>query len=489
MGVIVVAITLATSVLRAQQLTDFPLPVPRVASHPVDVADVGTFPVVRGGDTTVAATPELAVADLRWYDAYLASANPPGVSDTLDDALHALRRARARTWLARLRPNGPRTDVTSLENYIDVAMRAEADSVALRVLDARLATIPTNQSSVVARSAVLAMAIHALTDESFDSARIARHFASAQRYAVNLEALPASGYARTSDSTDVLYRQYTAALAMLHASDVLARAPDVVRYATRAVARWTHLDFDERRVEVGALPYRIIATALAAQPNGRAQLDAFDTTLLSAATLRLADHVHGTVSDEQSAAQALQSRLRGQFASFALLGQPAPPVTAHAWLNTSDSTYAAVPRAHTFADGMARVLAFGPNDGEFLLLIDRLRHRLPADVQVIYVTHTEGNVGPDLATPADEVTWLASYYREKLHLTMPIALWAGEKVAGPYGSSRPARSPNPAAYHAETIGFACVIVDGHGVVRAYADVGTPLQDAALVRRVIAIRAE
>jgi len=220
-----------------------------------------------------------------------------------------------------------------------------------------------------------------------------------------------------------------------------------------------------------------------------------------------------------------QEQVRTMFRTFAMIGQPAPPVVAHAWLNTPDSLYVATPHMHPFNDGIVRLIAFGSRNDGRLAMLEQIQRQFPTGVQVLFVTETEGHVGPDLSSPADEVTWLTAFYTRTKRLTFPIALWAGDKVSqegplsadsttwGPavirdghdgtrthpqepqeppvtvaYQRQLPAPSPVPAAYRFAVDRNYCVIVDGQGVIRAMQIFGAPLltRGAELLRILTAL---
>jgi len=207
-------------------------------------------------------------------------------------------------------------------------------------------------------------------------------------------------------------------------------------------------------------------------------------------------------------------------------------VTAHAWLNTADSSYGVTPRVHAFNDGIVRVLALGhADDSALLFALDRVQRHAPHGVQVVFVTQTLGHVGSDLLSPADEVAWMRTLYIERRHATFAIAVWAGAKVAQESRSSSPAfqirtvsgtlaqgtlvvgdghhgvrdvqpesvvvqyqrylpsPSPMPAAYRLILRNSDLVFLDGQGRIRGYQRLRTRTDESGAIQRLTALRTE
>jgi hypothetical protein len=476
---------------RAQDSASSQLPVQRLLQSPPAVGDVANFSTVTGGKHALPLTATLAVSDLRMYDAQLGSLFPPSASYYPMDSLRALKVARSQTWLARLRlMHGAGVEGRQLVDFAEVAARAGDDTLARRLIDKRLAELPTGRAGTIARSIALGAAIVLFADDETDSARIARNLPIADVYAAQLSALPAGGYATRSDSVNVLYRQFYAQLQLVQAADALQMPARVVLSAEAVLPFLARLGLGER---LNALemqyPYLEVATALTSQANGRARLDSLNARLLALVAPNVRDVAMG--QDPVRLAQDIavwEGRVRDRFASFDLLGNRAPPITAHAWLNTPDSAYAEAPRVHSFADGIVRVLGFGNIESNFFPAFDRIQRRFPERVQCIVVTQTEGHVGPDIATPSGEVAWLSSYYLGKRQLATAIAVWAGPKLPGDYGSVQPQRSPNAGPYHVGSLnGF--VIIDGAGIVRAYHLLDRREQETRLARRLSSLVTE
>jgi len=468
----------------AQADVQMALPVPRMLDSMPPVAVAGIVMTTSGSDPAAPLTPMLAVTDLRLYDGQLATLFPRSVAKYPADSLRELKRARAQAWLDRLRAVPPRRIVgQQLLALAEVAWRAGDDTLARRYIDMRLAQLPAGRSGVIPRSLVLAAAVDQFATVIDDTVRMRRNISMAEQYARQLAALPAAGYATMTDSTDVLYRQRGAFLTLVHAADEMHATPLVLAFADRLLGVIARLELSERRGAVGdAFPYLEVATALVASPKGRAGVDSLDARLVAFLTPTSSD----VTAPRDSARRAMQIRawsqqLADRAAQFALLGRPAPEIIAHAWLNTSDSSYADTPRTHALNDGRVRVVAFVNRETLMLPMLERVQTHFHDRVECVLVTETEGHIGPDIATQAKEVAWLDAYYRQKRHLTMPIAIWAGARVAGLYGTSEPASSPVGPQYHAGWL-IGVYLLDANGVVRGYQRLSTREHEARLIRR-------
>jgi len=449
----------------AQEPAPLALPLSRPVDRPPAVADVGVEVRTDGGRTTLPRLAVLASMDMELYAGQLETLFPKSVDYYPADSLRKLRIIRAGAWVTRLRALGARVHGLELLDFAKLAVMAEQDSVAVRLIEARLAEIPPGPSHTVERSGALAGAVLVLTDPSQDSLHIGRVMERAESYAARLFALPASGFATRTDSTDVLHRKLQAAQALMVANTRLPAADRITHYSDQTFSIIAQLSPREQREAVMSYPYAVVASALISRKNGRALIDSVEQRLL-----RLADGgTAGTIQD--------------LFSWFAMLGQPAPPVSAHVWFNTPDSVYAPAPRVHPFNDGIVRVLVLGDQQSNGVLTLDRLQRTLPRRVQVIFVTNIRGSIGQTLAKPEDEVAWLRNYYRVTRHLVVPIALWAGAKTPSSYGWPVPIPSAVPSAYHSQWMLGKCVLIDGKGIVREYLNAVTREDEATIARRV------
>jgi len=462
-----------------------PLPLARSVAAPPTVSAVGLLARTDSGHTSLMITATLAVVDLHAYDDQLRTQFPLNADYYPTDSIRQITTQRAQAWLARLETAGE-TGIgrRQLVDYAEVAFRAGRDSLARQLFDTRLAQLPTGHAGDVQRSAVLAAAVALLTDVTQDSARLANNLAGATTYATRLYAISAGGYSTKSDSTDVLYRQLESSMLLLKAADALGRRVEVIRHARQAWTYMERLDYDERQGAAGQrFPYREVAMAMIAQPNGRTLLDSLNAALLAIGLDKPTDVSSPPPQGRVGAADVWRQRERDRFASLALLGQPAPLVQAHAWLNTPDSSYAESPRGHRFDDGVVRILAFDDNDSWAFPVLQRITNEFPSGVQALLVTQTEGHVGPDIMTPREEVAWLSHYYHAKRRLTVPVALWAGEKIDGDFGMKRPASSTANRVYHTAWLDQMFVVVDGRGIVRGYEPARTRADEARIARRI------
>jgi len=491
-GVLVVC-TASISATGDAQDTALPFPFPplRPINAPLAASAVGPLSRTDTRPTSMEIGARLAVSDLRLYDAQLGTQYPFSRDTYPADSIRAAKVARARIWLARL-DTAAHADVDgrALVDRAEVAFRAEEDDVARRYIEQRLAQLPTTPAGNVAKSEVLGALITLLTNTEQDSARLARNLTVAEAYAAKLSALPASGYALRSDSTDILYRQYQAAQNLVSAADAARQPQHVIDAAFALTKIVAHFNFSERRMAVMyEYPFREAAVAFQQRPDGRARFDSLCMILSTFGSDHQGDVERPRPENSVPMATQWREQLRERLAVFKALGQPAPPLTAHAWLNTPDSAYHSTPSTRMLNDGVVHVLAFEGAQTMLMPALQRLARQFPSGVQVVLVTATTGHIGPTIAEPADEVTWLAEYYRTKRHFTVPVALWAGEKVAGEYGSKMSTPSPVAPAFHAEWLDRALVLVDGRGKIRDYLPVTTRADESRLARRVQALVTE
>jgi hypothetical protein len=96
--------------------------------------------------------------------------------------------------------------------------------------------------------------------------------------------------------------------------------------------------------------------------------------------------------------------------------------------------------------------------------MERIRKAAPPNVEVWYVTQTEGSWGLTAYAPDEEAQHLRHYYVERKHYGMPIALWAGPRDSTQDFGSVPRENPSSTAYPIQmTPTF--VVVDGRGIIR------------------------
>jgi thiol-disulfide isomerase/thioredoxin len=132
------------------------------------------------------------------------------------------------------------------------------------------------------------------------------------------------------------------------------------------------------------------------------------------------------------------------------------------------STAAPGAASQALNDGTIRLIEFGEYScypcRMALPGMERIREASPSNVQIWYVTETEGSWGTTVYAPEEEVRHLEHYYVERKHYGMRIALWAGPKDSTMDDGLLPRANPSAAAYPIlATPTF--VIVDGKGVVR------------------------
>jgi len=460
------------------------LPTLRPLGHPPDVTRVGVFTTVDGSSVTMPITATVAVQDFQQYIAQLSTLFSADSSYYPVDSLHRLDLERLTAWVSRLRGmTGAGVGGMQQLPFAEVAFLAEQDTLARRLLDARiaeLATVPGAQSLVLAEGVAL------FADPAQDSARFARNFPIAQQYERRLAALPTAGYAAESDRTDVKQRQRNAWMTMMSAAVELQQPGVLLTQVDRTLTAMERLSHNDRlSLVLQWFPYLDVAQILARKPKGLVLIDSLNARLMAIAMphddewpanipIGMRPHARDEI---------VQMVHRDLIDAFVSIGKPAPPVVAHAWLNTPDSAYGQTPRTHPFDDGVIRVLVFGGRDSGKLPMLARVQQHFsttgPNAVQVLFATETTGSVDADTLSPMDEVRWLTSQYVTAQHVTIPIAIWAGDKVANEYQWHQPAPSPTPAKYP-RLRGETCIVIDGRGIVRGYRMVNDRAQEQRLI---------
>jgi len=429
------------------------------------VAQLATVPAIHGGNPSTSAA-AYAQADMATYDRIVSTVYAFSGDAYPTDSIAMRTRVRATQWLQWIDQHG---------------VGETSYSVRRLVAEARLAVTAGDvpRSHRVVEQGIVATAKEPARQSYVLSAAVAAWVKQgrcdlAEPYAVALDHLPKSGYASKRDSVSVLYRQYEAHTMLVRG--YFRSGADVTRLLAHGESALTILGIlkgGERYNNFTGYPYTEVALALSGRSDARARLAAMNQRLMA--------YMHQTAVDEPDpAARAraenwMVTQMRMELRRYALLGEKAPPLVAHAWLNTPDSTYRAIPHTKRLADDTIRVLDFGTlwchGCQMALPALGRLQRRFAGRVQVIFVTNNEGHAGVDLADADAEVTWLKSYYVGKAHVPVPIALWVGAKQAADYDGVLPVKSPVYDAY--AITGFPTVaVVDGHGVVRAYAELST-----------------
>jgi len=427
-------------------------------------------------------TATLAVSDLELYDYQLGTLFPPSADEYPTDSVRALKRARAAQWVERLlATHGMGVDGRQLIDFALVALRAGNDTLARRLIEARLRAVPASRPSRVQRSEALGSAIMTLTSPVQDSMSLGRNVPIARTYARELWEISETEYATRSDSTEILHHKLQATLALMDPALSLHASEDALLCVARSMAFIARLGFEERIEAVQRYPYRDVAMFLLQQSHGRARLDSLEGAMVQLVQSRADDP--GPPGARVGRSAEIVQQLRDRFAWFALVGTAAPGIAAHAWINTVDSAYEPAPRTHSFTDGIVRVVVFSDNDSRVLVNLQRLHRRLASGTQVLLVTEIDGFVGPDLKSPPEEVAWLANYYHAKRHLTVPIAVWAGAKVPSDYGWPVPTPSPVRTAYHTNWMYGIAVLIDGAGIIREYMDLASRDDESYVAKRV------
>lgn len=472
------------------------LPVVRPLGQSPLVSEVGRLTMVTGAMASMPITPATALIDLRMYRTQLSSLFPISAPHYPADSLRQVFVARAAHWVARLRAARSAVDGRQLVAFAQLATLAGQDTLAHRLFDQRLAeltstrSLPPGERTVpIERSLTLGAAVESFSDATLDSGRLVANLPLARVYTAQLIAIPSAGYGNRSDSTVVLYRKFDAAVALLIASAAIHATADVLAQSDYILSLIPRFGLRERfSLLAQRYPYREVAATLVAQPHGRARLDTLNARLFALGIPRNVEFPADMPEDHREIIRRQsRSMIEARIASSALIGREAPAISAHAWLNTPDSLYSSTPRTRHWNDGIIHILVFGGREQDNLVILERVQQHFPTGVQAVFVTSTEGNVGPDIKPPGDEVAWLRGFYRDIRHVTMPIAVWAGAKVPGPLNVSKPMPSPVYGDYYVGFLSGLCVIVGGDGIVRGYEPLQTREDEAKVIGRIERLR--
>jgi hypothetical protein len=441
----------------------------------------------------VPVTAALGLVDLLQYEEELRSVFPVSQDHYPQDSITQIQQARAADWYSRLATTPSADQVYAVQGraqipFAKVAARAANDTAARRLFDRRIAELVGNPAQ---QSYALFEMIATLADPTQDSTRLVRNLTMAEQYLTRLHALPSGGYKTRNDSTSVLERQWRAEDTLVVAYSEAGDTAAVLAHTRRAMSYIPMFGVNERSFPLNSAYVHVIK-ALGQTVSGRAQIMAFSTIWLAMAH-RAATELPATTTDkDRRRALGIEEgakRYVNEVSSWlALLGTPAPSISAHAWFNTPDSVYSDTPKVHRMADGRVHVLIFGGfYSNDRLSVFDRMFRRFP-DVDMVFITNTSGSAGPDILEPRDEVTWLSRYLLGVRRFTMPIAVWAAHKVPagyvpeGHYQVFRPEETPNERPYHENMLGMHCVMIDKRGIIRFYQDVSTRKDERILQER-------
>ena len=279
-------------------------------------------------------------------------------------------------------------------------------------------------------------------------------------YMAQLDAMPVS----------VVAFKFKGRVALGEAYYVTGDGPAVATQLTKALAMTPQIPFARRKPIFVNSPITMLADVLSGDPSGHARIDSIGKALLP----------YATATPEQVAQDStyfwyshfFTEEFKGTLELTAHLGQQAPVITAMHWYNTDapNVVSTAAPGAHAknLGDGVIRLMEFGEYScypcRMALPGMERIRKASPSNVQVWYVTQTEGAWGATAYAPDDEAQHLQHYYVERKHYGMPIALWSGPKDSTADYGYVPRENPSAKAYPIQaTPTF--IVVDGKGIVR------------------------
>jgi len=428
-----------------------------------------------------AVTPDGAVLDLRATAHQLVDDVPSNRDVFPTDSIHAAVIARAVAWLNVVRTL-PLAALT-VNGASRVAVMAGQDSLARAQIATRLAT---PSLSIADRGYTLLLSTLAFTDTTHPP-----RLAVAEQYCAQLDSLPA---------TVAGLWQYRAHAALSNAYAALGRTDQFVTHGVRALMSVPKMAYIDRWATVRdpmgfelvpePNPYIPLAMVLTLTPQGRAQLDTLTRALIEAMHAPdslVADRLSGGAY--QQTGESIASMIQARANVVTLIGRPAPPLHVTNWWNAAaltsaltspnarpDTTSDTSRKSMPLNDGIVRVLLFAQFGQRCCLTelrgLERVHRQFPTGVQVIFVTSTTGHWGYRIFSPADETRRLRDMYLTTYRISVPIALWAGEKKRLPQGWFLPEPSPDLEAYHVPSNDYEwptqspyVVIVDRHGIIR------------------------
>jgi hypothetical protein len=343
-----------------------------------------------------------------------------------------------------------------------------------------------------------------LTDDSLSISRLAL----ADGYRAQVEALPRVRYPVPRDSLAVLDRTEEIERILLWAHYQLGHRTEVLAYADRllrTLARYSGLRERGSKLQDG-FPWEEVATAALSLPHGRARFDSLISRAQAGAVISPSELAMLPPDGRLQAQRENDQMIAGRVRAADSLGHQAPSIPAHVWFNTPDSVYSPVARTRSLNDGTIWVVVPGgahchDQCGYLLSVLDRVQHRFPSGVSVLVVERTIGHVLTHIVGPTEEVAWLDSLWLRQMHVTVPIAVWAGAPEPGIFSGRVPGPSPlnnypwpppsseRPRHLEEGDSPARVVVVDKRGVVRGYLNLQTHRDEAALARAIEYLRDE
>jgi len=472
-------------------------PVLRNLGGPPPVPVTGAVPLRSGSMTTIPISAAFAFADMQWYGRQLETLFPMSGPLYPADSLRALRAARAKGWIERLRAERaaghPGVTGWELVPFAQLAVLADDDSLAIQLFDARaaeLTQLPVEQVYVYSE------AVAAFVDPLQPAAQLTARLRLAERYVARLRKIPLQGYHTRQDNFSVVTRRARVEDTVIVAYDILGVPSQVLAHAEERIKLVAYLT-PENRGGLLMQAYRPAALSLALHLGARAQFDTlhrcFTEITRSITTTWAGDSVSSRAQNIANFTENAHATIKVVDEALAWIGTDAPAIPGHAWLNTSDSAYQQAPRERTFRDGKVHVVLFmGVDDDGSESVLQRLQRAFPHQVETLLVTATTGANGPDLVATPSEVAWLERFYVGLRKFSTPIAIWGGVKVPAEQSEGKVGHVPESSPVDTSRYRFrmgAFAIIDGNGKVRAFQDGSSRLQESLLWQRVQSLLAD
>jgi hypothetical protein len=368
----------------------------------------------------------------RWQDEEIL---PTRASVPLD-SMRAVMVARARRWIDSLMATGSPGRVRSFQRDAAgrVAVASEQDSVARRIIAARLAEPGL---SLQDSAATYAMAV-----EAFTSGHVPERLRVAEGYLARLDRL----------GGDAAVWQMEGHLTMLIAAEQLRRPDDVIAHGMRACALVSKVPYELRRPVYTLYYLRPLLEAVQRTPSERATVEGVLQQLRDAAEpsvtlMAINPKVAREASERMQSANEVAAIVK-------MIGQPAPALIGNWWSAPEDAgrtTTLPSPRSHSMTDGHVHVVSMPVSGNPFALgslaILQRVQSELGSAVHVVIAPSLDGAWGYRFVPADEEAKRLTDVLRRRVGVQIPLVFNITEKVKNADGGIVPASDPNWQAYN------------------------------------------
>jgi len=370
------------------------------------------------------------------------------------DSIRAIAQAEAQKWLRELATKQIRG--IQVDPYGTLYMAAGDAAEAKAKFDERLATPGLTRE-----------------ERGYTYLNIIRAYAGAEKPALlpSVEPYVAS---LTALGPSYAYWQHEAHRLLIEAYYGAGMLERVAQHGMAAAELVSRIDYVDRgpvfSPKQGGGIYSDVVEALAARPNGRAQIDAYNALLAKGA--KAPPEVLALDKDFTYMEMGYVDGLKQLTSHSDMVGKQASNIIANYWLNmpSSDSQMVSV------TDGKVRVFDVSnytcPSCLATLRQLQRLQDDMP-QVQVIGTAWTIGFWGNKLVESDVEAQHLREVYVDRLKVRIPIAIWKGTKGRNADDGITPLDAGGPNLKNYPIVGVSSsFVIDGKGIIRrVYASIG------------------